>query len=181
MIAQGVSPLRRRPKGFPIALWKPSGSFFWRCSLSNIGPRLWTRGAYPQSCALRMTAPSAEGAEGFRACRRGAGAFRSPPPPLRAPSYRLVSFLTLAGRGGSVSRRDHNQVRENRPYSQAEPTLRNHTPPNASRSSGEGVWGRGASLREAASPPEFPPSHYTPSSFCCIGACKGWRFANKCP
>ena len=28
--------------------------------------------------------------------------------------------------------------------------------PNASRSSGEGVWGRGASLREAASPPESP-------------------------
>ena len=28
------------------------------------------------------------------------------------------------------------------------------TNPNASRSSGEGVWGRGASLREAASPPE---------------------------
>ncbi len=27
---------------------------------------------------------------------------------------------------------------------------------NASRSSGEGVWGRGASLREAASPPESP-------------------------
>ena len=28
--------------------------------------------------------------------------------------------------------------------------------PNASRSSGEGVWGRGTSLREAASPPESP-------------------------
>ena len=28
--------------------------------------------------------------------------------------------------------------------------------PNASRSSGERVWGRGASLREAASPPESP-------------------------
>ena len=43
------------------------------------------------------------------------------------------------------------------PTSQAEPTKKKHTPPNASRSSGEGVWGRGASLREAASPPEFPP------------------------
>ena len=30
---------------------------------------------------------------------------------------------------------------------------------NASRSSGEGVWGRGASLREAASPPESPPAY----------------------
>ena len=28
--------------------------------------------------------------------------------------------------------------------------------PIPSRSSGEGVWGRGASLREAASPPESP-------------------------
>ncbi len=24
-VSQGISPLRRRPKGFPIALWKPSG------------------------------------------------------------------------------------------------------------------------------------------------------------
>ena len=32
-------------------------------------------------------------------------------------------------------------------------------PPNASRSSGEGVWGGGASLREAASSPESPPPH----------------------
>ena len=30
--------------------------------------------------------------------------------------------------------------------------------PIPSYSSGEGVWGRGASLREAASPPEFPHS-----------------------
>ena len=39
--------------------------------------------------------------------------------------------------------------------SQAEPTPKNRTPPNASYSSGEGVRGRGASLREAASPPEL--------------------------
>ena len=25
-VSQGISPLRRRPKGFPVALWKPSGS-----------------------------------------------------------------------------------------------------------------------------------------------------------
>ena len=24
MLPQGESPLRRRPKGFPVALWKPS-------------------------------------------------------------------------------------------------------------------------------------------------------------
>ena len=42
------------------------------------------------------------------------------------------------------------------PTPQAEPTKKKSRPPNASRSSGEGVWGRGASLREAASPPESP-------------------------
>ena len=36
---------------------------------------------------------------------------------------------------------------------------------NPSYSSGEGVWGRGASLREAASPPEYP--HFP--SFCNFG------------
>ena len=41
-----------------------------------------------------------------------------------------------------------------RTHSQAEPTPKDRPTLNASRSSGEGVWGRGASLREAASPPE---------------------------
>ena len=27
-VSQGISPLRRRPKGFPLALWKPSGENF---------------------------------------------------------------------------------------------------------------------------------------------------------
>ena len=42
------------------------------------------------------------------------------------------------------------------PNSQAEPTKKQRTPPNASCSSGEGVWGGGASLREAASSPASP-------------------------
>ena len=46
----------------------------------------------------------------------------------------------------------------NAPNSQAEPTKKKSRKPNANRSSGEGVWGRGASLREAASPPESPPT-----------------------
>ena len=46
---------------------------------------------------------------------------------------------------------------EDRLHSTAEPTPKDRPTPNASRSSGEGVWGRGASLREAASPPECPP------------------------
>ena len=111
-------------------------------------------GEYPQSCAMRMTAPSAEGAKG----RSPSGGFAIALWKPSLPTYRLVSHQTLAGRGGSVSRRDHNQA------------YRRHTPltggtkpeetatSNASRSSGEGVWGRGASLREAASPPESPPN-----------------------
>ena len=42
------------------------------------------------------------------------------------------------------------------PTLQAEPTKKKNHNSNASRSSGEGVWGGGASLREAASSPEFP-------------------------
>ena len=54
----------------------------------------------------------------------------------------------------------------NKPSRNLAPTLRRNrlrrstSNSNASRSSGEGVWGRGASHREAASPPEFPTSSY---------------------
>ena len=158
----------------------------------------------------------------FRLCGGEAVAFRSPPPPLRSPTNRLVSSQTLAGRGGSVSRRDHNQAYRRRTQSQAEPIKEKSRNSNASRSSGgsaregllsekpppsqasfsprrqvaaalsavvtttkfignrphlawahksegsvkpipscssgEGARGRGASLREAASPPESPHS-----------------------
>ena len=81
-------------------------------------------------------------------------AFRSPP---SAPTYELVSFPTLAGRGGSVSRRDHDQAYRRPPPLTGGTNHAEKYPPNASRSSGEGVWGRGASLREAASPQNLPP------------------------
>ena len=44
--------------------------------------------------------------------------------------------------------------------SQAEPSKQKRPNSNANRSSGEGVWGRGASLREAASPPESSHCHF---------------------
>ena len=65
--------------------------------------------------------------------------------------------LPSQGRGGSVSRRDHNQAAGNRTHPSGGTNPKERRTPNASRSSGEGVWGRGASLREAASPPESPP------------------------
>ena len=44
----------------------------------------------------------------FRLCGGEAGAFRSPPPPLRCDYPATMWWPTLAGRGGSVSRRDRN-------------------------------------------------------------------------
>ena len=57
------------------------------------------------------------------------------------------------GRGGSVSRRDHNQLTGNRTQLAWAHKSEGTHKPIPSYSSGEGVWGRGASLREAASPP----------------------------
>ena len=60
------------------------------------------------------------------------------------------------GRGGSVSRRDHSQAyRRRAQLAWAHKSEGTHKPIR-SRSSGEGVWGGGASLREAASSPESP-------------------------
>ena len=65
-------------------------------------------------------------------------------------------YPTLAGRGGSVSRRDHNQAYQRHVHAAwARKSVGTHKP-IPSRSSGEGVWGGGASLREAASSPESP-------------------------
>ena len=66
-------------------------------------------------------------------------------------------YPTLAGRGGSVSRRDHNQATGNRTHLAWAHKSGEKLKSIPSHSSGEGVWGRGASLREAASPPESPP------------------------
>ena len=116
------------------------------------------------SVGLRLTAPSAEGAKGaasadagFRLC----GHDQRTEPVWRLCNRPLETFApcggqSLAGRGGSVSRRDHNQAYRRRVTFQAEPTEKKCRNPNASRSSGKGVWGRGASLREAASPPASP-------------------------
>ena len=79
--------------------------------------------------------------------------------PFGSLTFELVSYPTLAGRGGSVSRRDHNPKTRNRAHAAwAHKSVETHKP-IPSYSSGEGVWGRGASLREAASPPvSFPPA-----------------------
>ena len=60
------------------------------------------------------------------------------------------------GRGGSVSRRDYNPKTRERAQLAWAHKFGRKLKSIPSYSSGEGVWGRGASLREAASPPEFP-------------------------
>ena len=62
----------------------------------------------------------------------------------------------LHGRGASVSRRDHTQAYRKRAQLAWARKSEERIKPIPSYSSGEGVWGRGASLREAASPPAFP-------------------------
>ena len=64
--------------------------------------------------------------------------------------------LSSAGRGGSVSRRDHSPAARNRAHLAWAYKSEGTHKPIPSHSSGEGVWGRGASLREAASPPASP-------------------------
>ena len=94
---------------------------------------------------------------GFRLCGGEAVAFRSPPPPLRAPAYRLVSNETLAGRGGSVSRRDHSQAYRRRAQLSGGTNYAESRNSNASRSSGErGLGGEGLLSEKPPLPPAFP-------------------------
>ena len=71
-----------------------------------------------------------------------------------------IWYPTLAGRGGSVSRRDHNQAAGSRAHlsggTKPEETSQPKRQPLFGR---EGSGGRGASLREAASPPRISPPH----------------------
>ena len=61
------------------------------------------------------------------------------------------------GRRGSSPHRDHNQLTRNRTQLAWAHKSEGTHKPIPSYSSGEGVWGVGASLREAASPPQSPP------------------------
>ena len=73
-VSQRISPLRRRPKGFPVALWKPSAL----CCAWGIPQKtdsLWQAGKEPS-----LLFPYHKR---FRLCGGHQGAFRSPPGPLR--------------------------------------------------------------------------------------------------
>ena len=74
---------------------------------------------------------------------------------MRAEGFRSPRRKVAAALSAAVTT---TKQQETMPNSQAELRLKKRTRQNASYSSGEGVWGRGASLREAASPPESPPA-----------------------
>ena len=79
-VSQRVSPLRRRPGGFPIAPWTPSGPIpIYMDETSHKKQIPCGR----QETGLPFFLPYHKG---FRLCGGDQGAFRSPPGPLRGPS-----------------------------------------------------------------------------------------------
>ncbi len=124
-------------------------------------------GAYPQSCAMRMTAPSAEGAKGdfasaeagFRAC----GHDQRTEPVWRLCARPLEIFAPCGGDSLKVAAALSAAVttiylQEIASNLQAEPSLKSPRPPNASRSSGERSLGGEALLSEKRPlPPESSP------------------------
>ena len=138
-----VEPRRGAPNGVPSgsALTAPLKTFrFQRGPVLRGGKSRRGRTCFARSAHLSF------------------GAHKKPPLKGEVPAKRAEGFRSPApqGRGGSVSRRDHNQVYRRRTHLSGGTSHAEVRNPNANRSSGEGVWGRGASLREAASPPEFP-------------------------
>ena len=80
----------------------------------------------------------------------------APATPSARSLLSLCHIQTLAGRGGSVSRRDHDPKTGKRAQLAGARKSEGKLKSIPHRSSGEGVWGGGASLREAASSPESP-------------------------
>ena len=91
---------------------------------------------------------------GFRACGHGQRALRSPFGNLRPPTLPTMWRPMLAGRGGSVSRRDHNQAYRRSTQLTGGTNYAEATNLNASRSSG-------GSAREGLLSEKPPPSHYS--------------------
>ena len=127
------------------------------------GVRLRTRRGYPLSCALRMTAPSEEGAKGnfasaearFRACGHDQRALRSPFGNLRPPLIslrQLKRWQVAAALSAAVT--TPKPIGDYTKLTGGTNSEESRTP-NASYSSGGGP-GEGL-LLEKPPPPEFPP------------------------
>ncbi len=88
-VSQRISPLRRRPGGFPIAPWTPSGPIPLCVGETSHKKQI---SCERQETGLPFFLPYHKG---FRLCGGDQGAFRSPPGPLRGPSrYAWVKSST---------------------------------------------------------------------------------------
>ena len=79
-VSQRVSPLRRRPGGFPLAPWTPSGAHLLKQM------ELSTSDAFPVDSKGKSLPGFFLFLRRFRLCGGDQGAFRSPPGPLRGPT-----------------------------------------------------------------------------------------------
>ena len=156
---QEAPPSRSLPK----SSWGLRGMFLLSWFPLRVGGRFleaWLR-------SRRLAEPPRPLERGISPLRRrpkdGArlAALRSPFGNLRPIPPRIIWYPTLAGRGGSVSRRDHNRA-----YRRPHPTLRRNqasknVPSQTPAALREGARGRGFSQRSRL--PRIPPRH--PSNF----------------
>ena len=116
-------------------------------------PRLRTRWGV-SSVSLRLTAPSAEGAKGdFASAEARRWLSDRPRHPFGSLLIDCYRGKTLDGRGGSVSRRDLNQLARNRAQLSGVRKHEENVNSNPSYSSGGGPGE--ALLLEKRPPPEF--------------------------
>ncbi len=140
-----VEPRRGAPNGVPYgsALTAPLKTFRFQR-----GPVL--RGGKSQRVRDALCAWHSFG---------GAGT-KKPPLKGEVPAKRAEGFHPLApqGRGGSVSRRDHNQAYRRHAHAQAEPPMQKQPcrTPTALRE--RGVWGERRFSQRSGLSPQRPPS-----------------------
>ena len=93
------------------------------------------------------------------------GLFDRPLETFTRPLPEISWCPALVGRGGSVSRRDHNQAAKNHPQLTGAYCMKKAPLERQPLFGREGSGGRGASLREAASPPRISRISLTRPSY----------------
>ena len=107
-----------------------------------------------------LAAPSVEGAKGrFRLCGGEAVAFRSPPPPLRAPAYRLYCTKRWQGAAALSAAVTTTALQEPTPNPQAEPTPQKQPPQTPATLRERGSGGEALLLEKRPLPRNLPTQH----------------------
>ena len=119
----------------------------------SISSTIRCRGWSPSFCRRRLGV-AAQPPQVTVSCPLGTrrGLSDRPRYPFGSLTFELVSYPTLAGRGGSVSRRDHNQAHRRRAHVAWAHNPKGTHKPIPSRSSG-------GSAREELLSEKLPPSH----------------------